>query len=384
MRITLATLLLPVVLAGHGGAATSSPSPTCSAAIETPNASPEALATSAPVEFTVATAVRRIRRLAAQRHDPTRAVAWRDVERALDDVEVALTSSTPGTSVPLGDLALDAALQDLAVGSSNDERIALAERFPALFDAVDDGAVERALMRAYARVLEPLVAPAGARRETLTGAARAATEAFERLESRLAHPVTGELPAFRRPARFRIDRLRNGAPIPRFLARDSAGNELRSAQLEGRITVLRFWDEDSRASVAAHRADAELSRQFWDAPFELVGVAASDDRPAYLDFVREQSFAGMQLFDGPISTQLADALAKDAGRFVTAGGANAPIGATQAWATPTPGSVFVVDARGVVRGRDLPHAELRTLVRSLIDEENLRRRESFLTHGRSR
>ncbi|MEM1450851.1 MAG: hypothetical protein AAGI22_17155 [Planctomycetota bacterium] len=382
-------LLLPVAFADEGD----------------PAAVPLDEETTAPLEGAVTTsvehAVTRLADLGALRQRTSERPTWSDIESALDDLVVAIGvaramgdgstgadddsgSSNTGSSNTVDASAVAGALLDVAIGTEPREREQLTLRVAEVAAALEEGADRRLAQRALVRVLEPLV-PAG--REASEIGARARTQ-FERALGVLAEQTAGTHdggdPPFVRSARHRVERLGVGAPKPPFFARDEAGNELRSDELTGTVTVLRFWSATSAASVAAHERDAELVRAFWDTPFELVGVTSGDDRRGYLEFLDEHGFAGTQLFDGPISVELADALAKASGRLVSPSVRDEPATAPVAWGRPPAGTVFVIDASGTIRGRDLPHAAIRALVEDLVAEENSRRREERLTASRSR
>ena len=120
--------------------------------------------------------------------------------------------------------------------------------------------------------------------------------------------------------------------------------------------------------MAAHEEDALVLRKFWDAPVALFGATSSGERKAHLQLLGERSFGGTQLFDGPISTALADELALAGHGLLHGSGLSSAIGITDAWFRPAPGSLVVVDERGVIRGRDLHGDDLESLISLLVSE----------------
>lgn len=171
-------------------------------------------------------------------------------------------------------------------------------------------------------------------------------------------------------ARARLEGLAPGEAKPRYVARDTAGNEIRSNDFDGKITLYRAWDASSPVSLVAHKRDAALLRKHWDRPFELVGMTDHADRAAHLEALPARGFAGTQLFDGPIGPELVDALAKSGGAAMTTA-----TSALESWFLPAPGSSILVDSRGVIRGRDLTHDELDALILELVNEHRLLLRE---------
>ena len=326
-----------------------------------------------------------LQRLSCARQRPGSEVPWASVESLLEQL---LVDPQGGSSEGQPDAQEWARLLvDLAIGATAAERLDLVRACEGLLSAELSAEQRRPLLGAQVALLEPLVA-----RATTEGRgaslSRRAVELYESVALAVTDAATGEVPQFMRRSRLRLERLRIGAAMPRFVARDTAGNELRSAQLEGEVVVLRFWDPSSPASLAAHRADSELVREFWDAPFDLLGVTRSEDREAYLRMIETARFGGVQLFDGPISSALADALDGGSWGGLGAFGGTSDPGPKQRllnrWGSPSPGSLFVVDARGRIRGRDLPPGETRALVKTLIAEERVLQRELILEGARTR
>ncbi len=326
-----------------------------------------------------------LRRLSCARQQPGARDSWEQVEAVMESLLLELQSQPPGQhSFPQG---LARLVVDLSLGATVEQRLNLVRSCEDLLSLDLDVEQAQQLLGAQVSVLEPIVANAGAE-ASLAPLARRALALYEGVAEAVTDPVTGEAPSFMRRSRLRLERLRLGAPMPRFVARDTAGNELRSAQLEGGVLVLRFWDPSSPASLAAHRADSALVRDYWDAPFDLLGVTRSEDRGAYLRFIESARFGGVQLFDGPISSTLAEALDGTSWGGLGAVGSTSGPGPKQSlsnrWGSPPPGSLFVVDATGRIRGRDLPPAQTRALVDELIEEEQRRRRQQFLQGARTR
>jgi hypothetical protein len=332
-----------------------------------------------------ADAFEELQRLSCVRQGPGAEVPWSQINALLGRLTAELQWGFE--SGHADSQACARLLQDLAIGTTEAQRFELVRACEGMLSLTLASPDRRHLLSAQVGLLEPLVASAA----TAGGGspvARRAAALYERVAAALTDASTGEVPQFMRRSRLRLERLRLGAAMPRFVARDTAGNELRSAQLEGEVLVFRFWDPSSPASLVAHRADSGLVRDFWDAPFNLLGVTRSEDRGAYLGMIETVRFGGVQLFDGPISGALADALEGGAwGGLDALGGASSP-GPKQRlsnrWGRPAPGSLFVVDGRGRIRGRDLAPEATRALVKKLIAEEQVRRREQLMEGARTR
>ena len=334
-----------------------------------------------------------LERLSVVRQQSSAEAPWSRVQALVDGLPVSLVaSSTSGLAEGMsgaqrvGAAEVARVFTELAIGATPSQRLSLVRACQEVLSLEVFLGARSELLGAQVLILEPLIASVadGDKRP----AALRASALYEDLVLKVTDPGTGEAPVFLRRSRLRLERLRLGAPMPRFVARDSAGNELRSAQLEGEVLVLRFWDHSSAASLAAHRADGTWVREFWDAPFDLLGVSRSKDRGSYLRQLEAAAFSGVQLFDGPISDALAEALDGHEwgapGAFGATGEHGAGLSLSNRWVTPPPGSLFVVDARGRIRGRALPPAATRSLVRQLIVEERVRRRKQIVEGARSR
>ncbi|MDG1983493.1 MAG: hypothetical protein P8M11_02915 [Planctomycetota bacterium] len=320
---------------------------------------------------------------ARQREGPE--ISWSRVEGVIEDLVRWVGASQEAEWPEAVEVAQR--FTDLAIGATPGQRLALVHGCEQLLASGWTASDRGCLQGAQILILEALIA--GGR---LVGAAsepsRRAARLYEDLAESVTDPSSGAAPLYLRRSRLRLDRLRLGAPMPRFVANGTVGNELRSAQLEGEVLLIRFWDVSSPASLVAHREDARCVREFWDSPFSLIGVTKSEDREGYLRQVDAARFGGVQLFDGPISSALAAALEKQEGENVGDPGAFTGQGSSRSlcnrWGSPPPGSLFIVDARGCIRGRDLGHAATRLLVKELVAEEQARRREQILAGARSR
>jgi len=302
-----------------------------------------------------------------------------------------------------------AALREAAIPMGRGERVALVCALVELSRVAptDDDAVD--VLTFAAELAEPLADPDspgavaaralldGSAEQQLTGAehpgghASSAAQEAARLDAEMGRTVrralgrigqiTGERPdALLARLRLRSATLATGEPAPAYAGRDTAGNEVHSSDLLGRIVVLRFWEHDVPASLAAHERDMVLLRRHWDAPVDVVGVSTDPDRARHVERMQDLRLGGTQLYEGPIGTNLADALARrtDVTPSVSGGGASGPGAsgagavppppASEALLDPSPGDLFVLDAAGRVRGRDLSHRELDQLLAHLVAE----------------
>ena len=272
-------------------------------------------------------------------------------------------------------------LLESSIGADRAERRQLLQAGMELADLAPTRELAQSLLRSSCQVAEATIHAHGSARAVggdlvdASGATAGQRRLLQGLHGQLERDGTDDSAMFVARSQRRAASLAPGSRAPRYVARDTAGNEVRSTDFIGRITLYRVWDARSAASVAAHRRDAALLRKHWDLPFELVGISDGEDRRAHLAGLPARGFGGTQIFDGPIGTELADALATSGQASTSSVGR-----ALSAWHEPVAGSSILVDSRGVIRGRDLGHEELDSLILELVHEHRqlLRQREQGL------
>ncbi len=273
---------------------------------------------------------------------------------------------------------LGQALLESSIGAGRADRLQLLQAGMELADLAPTPELAQALLRSSCHVAESTIHSHGSARavggDLLESSLATAGKRrlLSGLHGQLAMDGTDHSESFVARSQRRAASLAPGSIAPRYVARDTAGNEVRSTDFIGRIILYRVWDVESPASVAAHRRDAALLRKHWDRPFELVGISDGEDRQAHLTGLFAKGFGGTQIYDGPIGAELVDALATS-GQSSTASVGRA----LSAWHEPIAGSSILVDSRGVIRGRDLSHEELDALILELVNEHRqlLRQRE---------
>lgn len=293
----------------------------------------------------------------------------------LEDLRTIAAASPHEAWVAAG---LGQALLEASIGAGRAERRQLLQAGLELADAAPAAELAQALLRACCHLAESTLHSRGARPTTSGGlsgpgpAAGGQRRVLAGLHGQLERAGAGHPDSFVARSRRRATHLAPGSVGPRYVARDTSGNEVRSTDFIGTITLYRVWDANSPASIAAHRRDAELLRKYWDRPFELVGISDADDRQSHVESLPAKGFGGIQIYDGPIGTELVDALARS-GQSSTANVSRA----LSAWHEPIAGTCILVDSRGVIRGRDLSHEELDALILDLVNEHRqlLRQRE---------
>jgi hypothetical protein len=137
-----------------------------------------------------------------------------------------------------------------------------------------------------------------------------------------------------------------GAKAPAFRATDIEGVTFELADYRGRVVVLEFWTFTNGLDREGCEARRGLITRLADKPFHWVGAN-----------VDPTSLSAFQIRAGELGVSWRNAM------LLSTSDPNAEV-----WdAHPLP-SIYVIDAAGVIRGRNLPWNELVALVEKLVAE----------------
>jgi peroxiredoxin len=134
-----------------------------------------------------------------------------------------------------------------------------------------------------------------------------------------------------RPVLFELRHLTVGNDVPEIEGRDVDGKKLRLSDQRGKVVVLVFWGqwcEPCRALLPQERA---LVKRLEGRPFVLLGVNSDPERGQVRAFARKEGITWRSWWDG--------------------GPTDGPIAGK--WNVRTWPTVYVLDARGVIRARDV-------------------------------
>ncbi|MBI1381577.1 MAG: redoxin domain-containing protein [Planctomycetaceae bacterium] len=144
---------------------------------------------------------------------------------------------------------------------------------------------------------------------------------------------------------FQLRHLRPDGVPPDVLARDVDGQEVRLVHTRGMVTALLFWGTWSPPSVALAKELVALERTYADAPFTVLGVVTDSDREAY---ERVRADLGATWVDA----------------WQESPGGPWPL----AWGVREFPTLFLLDAEGRIRRRDLSGDALIQAVHKLVRE----------------
>ncbi|MEY2745915.1 MAG: hypothetical protein RL112_957 [Planctomycetota bacterium] len=148
----------------------------------------------------------------------------------------------------------------------------------------------------------------------------------------------------------RIEALRVGAPLPDLRGEDAEGQPVILRGYKGRVMLLVFWSRLQRESLEALPDWVRLKNEMGGRPFEVVGVCPDQvSRHAEQEERRKLGVAWRSIMT----------LGRKEGVMEESLAVRLPL-------------VVVVDADGVIRGRNLPFAEAKALVERLVREREAR------------
>jgi len=135
-----------------------------------------------------------------------------------------------------------------------------------------------------------------------------------------------------------------GQVAPDFTGKALDGTPFHLADLRGKVVVLDFWATWCPPCRAMIPHEREMVRRLAKKPFALVSISADDDETAWRDFVREERMHWTHLLDGPH------------GPIITA------------YEVEYFPCIYVIDANGVIRYRDVREKELERAIEKLLVE----------------
>lgn len=150
---------------------------------------------------------------------------------------------------------------------------------------------------------------------------------------------------------FALRHLRIGKIAPEIDGQDLDGKQLKLSNYRGKVTVIVFWATWCGPCMAMVPHERNLAARLKEKPFALVGVNGDDDRAKAKQTTAKENMAWPSFWSGPEGPHG---------------------GICQAWNISHWPAVYVLDARGVIRFRDLHGKELDNAVAALLAEMNQR------------
>lgn len=177
-------------------------------------------------------------------------------------------------------------------------------------------------------------------------AVKAAEKHFARVEKDFADVKVGRqtLGEMAKASLYELRHLRIGMKAPPTESKNLKGEPVRLADLLGKVVVLDFWTTRHPPCREMVPQKRELAGKFKDRPFALVSVSVDPTRKELDDFMSKEVMLWTHWWEG------------------------AEAGIVRQWNVRFFPSVYVIDAKGVIRYKHVRGAELEAAVEKLLLE----------------
>jgi len=171
-----------------------------------------------------------------------------------------------------------------------------------------------------------------------------AVKLFERVTTEFARsgPTGAELPRRAKPELYELRDLTIGKPAPETEGEDLDGQKISLRDYRGQVVVLFFWCSDYTEATDHHKFLERVA----DKPVVLIGVSGDNDLIKARAAVEKQQVSWPTIWDGP----------------------DRPGPIHEAWNANKWLTTIVLDAKGVIRYRDVRGRELDAAVDALLRE----------------
>lgn len=162
---------------------------------------------------------------------------------------------------------------------------------------------------------------------------------------RLIREKAGTVGEFAAEHLFELRNLRVGRTAPELAGEDLDGKPLKLSDHRGKVTVVVYWGTWCGPCMREVPHEKELVARLKDKPFALVGVNSDEDRAKAKETTAKEGMTWRSLWNGP-------------------GGSSGPH--SKAWNVRSWPTVYVLDAEGVIRARNVRGKELDAAVDELL------------------
>jgi len=179
--------------------------------------------------------------------------------------------------------------------------------------------------------------------------AKAAKEAeayFARVEKEFADVKAGKatLGEMAQGSLFELRNLQVGMKAPPAESKNLKDEKVSLADYKGKVVVLDIWATWCGPCKAMIPHEREMVEKFKDKPFALVSVSVDDDKKELQDFIAKEPMPWTHWWEGP----------------------DAPL--VKQWNVRFFPTIYVVDAKGVIRHKNVRGEELEKAVEKLVSE----------------
>jgi thiol-disulfide isomerase/thioredoxin/ribosomal protein L17 len=181
------------------------------------------------------------------------------------------------------------------------------------------------------------------------GDAKAAKEAeayFARVEKEFADVKAGrnDLGEMAKGSLFELRHLQVGMKAPPAESKNLKDEKVSLADYQGKVVVLDIWATWCGPCKAMIPHEREMVEKFKDKPFALISVSADDQKKELEEFLAHESMPWTHWWEGPEASLL------------------------KTWNIHFFPTIYVIDAKGVIRHKNIRGADLETAVERLVAE----------------